>query len=244
MTEVLSDRALLRALGRLNDSFSIDSHTRCWTWLKQINKDGYGRFYYAKRECLAHRAAYEILVGPVPAGLELDHLCRNRSCVNPDHLEPVTHRENLLRGSTGPAQNAAKTHCMRGHEFTAENTRQSAANKRSCKECEHLRYQERRDRMDPQRAEQTRNLKREVRRREEARRLNPKTYGRARQTHCVNGHEYTLETTGVGPGYGRFCKECRRIRGREKYRRKTVRGSAGDATASLNPSTEPQEVQP
>ncbi|MEV4271931.1 HNH endonuclease signature motif containing protein [Micromonospora aurantiaca (nom. illeg.)] len=82
----------------------------------------------------AHRIAYEMKRGPVPDGLELDHLCRNRRCVRPAHLEPVTRRTNLLRGETIPARLAERTHCRHGHEFTPENTYQWRGS-RFCRTC-------------------------------------------------------------------------------------------------------------
>jgi hypothetical protein len=94
----------------------------CWTWTGSHNL-GYGQIQAgARSSARVHRVAYEMLVGPIPNGLSLDHLCRNRSCVRPSHLEPVTNRVNVLRGAGLAAANAAKTHCIRGHEFTPENT--------------------------------------------------------------------------------------------------------------------------
>lgn len=98
------------------------SPEECWPWVGTLNAAGYGHLWGGRddpREWLkAHRVAYELLVGPIPAGLVLDHLCRNRRCVNPDHLEPVNLVENVMRGvGVGPT-NAAKTTCHRGHELT------------------------------------------------------------------------------------------------------------------------------
>ncbi|KAB2977369.1 HNH endonuclease [Streptomyces sp. SS1-1] len=87
---------------------------------------------------MAHRVAYQEIVGPIPEGLQLDHLCRVRHCVNPAHLEPVTSRENTLRGENLVAINAAKTHCKRGHLFDAANTYRWR-NSRICRECRRLR---------------------------------------------------------------------------------------------------------
>lgn len=100
----------------------VERTETCWLWQAKINNRGYGLFSYDGRMQAAHRVAYELLVGPIPEGLDIDHLCAVRHCVNPAHLEPVTHRENLLRGSGFAAVNAAKTHCPYGHEYTPENT--------------------------------------------------------------------------------------------------------------------------
>lgn len=107
----------------------------CWEWNGTRDEHNYGRIHLKYRHRGAHRVVYEMLVGPIPDGLQLDHLCRNPPCVNPAHLEPVTQRENLLRGNTLAAANAAKTHCPQGHEYTPENTYQSAG-KRRCRRCE------------------------------------------------------------------------------------------------------------
>lgn len=93
----------------------------CWLWTG-AKSARYGRFGTSGRVVQAHRHAYELLVGPIPEGYDLDHLCRTTLCVRPDHLEPVTHRENVLRGESLQAQNARKTHCPQGHPYDAENT--------------------------------------------------------------------------------------------------------------------------
>lgn len=106
----------------------------CWEWQAARNWRGYGRFAVKRVEIGAHRVAYMMDVGPIPDGLHLDHLCRNTSCVNPAHLEAVSPRENYMRGEGVGALNAAKTECLRGHEFTPENTR-FYAGKRHCRTC-------------------------------------------------------------------------------------------------------------
>lgn len=104
----------------LINKIEFDPHG-CWIWTGAIDA-GYGRIKIAGRRQGAHRAAYEALVGPIPTGLVIDHLCRVPRCINPDHLEPVTHRENTLRGVGPSALHAVKTHCPASHEYNEANT--------------------------------------------------------------------------------------------------------------------------
>jgi hypothetical protein len=118
----------------------------CWLWTGCITQDtaahkgGYGRFWLYRpaqpfKQIPAHRYAYEQLVGPIPPTLEPDHLCRNRACVNPGHIEPVTRRENVLRGSNPGAINAKKQYCNNGHLLAGDNVRMEGKNSRRCRAC-------------------------------------------------------------------------------------------------------------
>ena len=118
----------------------------CWIWMGALDRDGYGSFFVKGRRFRAHRFAFEQSRGLVPADKELDHLCRVRCCVNPMHVEPVTHQVNMLRGDGVASENAAKTHCKNGHPFLGGNLAVRAG-RRVCKACDvitSLAYQARR----------------------------------------------------------------------------------------------------
>lgn len=123
-----------------------DDRTACWEWTAFVMKNGYGKFGMdaGQSPVLAHRWSYEYFRGPIPDLLVIDHLCRNRKCVNPDHLEAVTQQVNLLRGTGVAAIHAAKTHCKNGHEFTPENTTHRADHPgaRRCRTCARPRARE------------------------------------------------------------------------------------------------------
>ena len=123
----------------------VETSAGCWVYDAASSGGGYRQISVATIEGrpvlrYAHRVSYESLVGPIPHGCQLDHLCRNRACVNPDHLEPVTPRQNTLRSPIAKgAMNAAKTHCPQGHEYTPENTYRVGKRSRQCKECTRVR---------------------------------------------------------------------------------------------------------
>jgi hypothetical protein len=106
----------------------VEKTETCWNWTGRKQGSGYGAIELDRRSLLAHRVAFELTVGPIPEGLTLDHLCMNKLCVNPAHLEPVTASENVKRWAR------SVTHCPQGHEYTAENTR-TYRGRRSCITC-------------------------------------------------------------------------------------------------------------
>src|SRR5690349_12801035 len=117
-----------QTIENLLKNYTIDKNG-CWIWQRSINNGGYGYFAFRKGAYLAHRASYTLHVGKIPEGLELDHLCCVRSCINPAHLEPVTPAENSRRRS------AKLTHCKYGHAFTADNVYLDPNGWRRCRTC-------------------------------------------------------------------------------------------------------------
>lgn len=159
----------------------------CWPWQGGKMSTGYGHFTWrgeGLREGVhvAHRIAYELLIGPIPDGLTLDHLCRNPPCCNPAHLEPVSIRENIQRAK------AARTHCKHGHELTPENTyrKPSSPERRYCLIC-------------------TRRYGREGAQRHRDRH-------KVVRTHCQRGHELTEDNWHIQPSGKRLCRPCQTIR--------------------------------
>lgn len=164
---------------------SPEPNSGCWLWTGHITSGGYGRLGRTP----AHRVTYSALKGAIPPGLDLDHLCRVRSCVNPDHLEAVTRQVNLLRGIGPQVQReraARQTHCKHGHEYTPENTGRTTTGFRTCRECARLR-------------------------------VNPGPRRRFKD-RCPSGHFYTLENTWRNKHGVRFCRTCQSLAGRKRYR--------------------------
>jgi hypothetical protein len=122
---------------QLAPKFSFGEHN-CWLWQGATDRKGYGRFNIRNNNRLAHRVMYEVTTGPIPAGLQLDHLCEVKNCVNPEHLEPVTGQENMAR-IIHPA--TLKTTCVKGHPYTETNTYVAVTAKgkeRRCNECRRI----------------------------------------------------------------------------------------------------------
>ncbi len=120
---------------RIFDKIHFEPNTGCWLWMAAKTSSGYGNTWVNGRNRLAHRYVYEFLVGPIPNGLVLDHLCRVRACCNPQHLHTVTQRTNALENSVGvTARNAVATHCAHGHPFDERNTYHHHG-RRCCRRC-------------------------------------------------------------------------------------------------------------
>lgn len=117
---------------RILDTIKVTENS-CWEWQGTRQKNGYGALRAGGKTVRAHRYSYEAFIGSIPEGLQIDHLCRNRPCVNPWHMEPVTARENTRR--------AMRTHCVNGHPFDEENTWMHKG-KRYCRECRRRRVRE------------------------------------------------------------------------------------------------------
>lgn len=122
----------------------VEKTATCWNWTAHLNEDGYSKFRMGDKHKFGHRVSYEWFVGPIPEGLTIDHLCRNRKCVNPEHLEAVTHKVNVLRGTAPSALHAVKTHCPRGHAYDEANTFWNRdGTRRGCRQCRRDRHLDR-----------------------------------------------------------------------------------------------------
>lgn len=125
---------------RFDEKWKLDGESKCWNWTGFKSGDGYGFFFFNGKNIRAHAASKAIYsrvnLEQIPDGMEWDHLCRNRGCVNPDHLELVTHRENQLRGFGACGINSRKTHCKYGHPLISGNLVSMENRKhRSCLTC-------------------------------------------------------------------------------------------------------------
>jgi hypothetical protein len=133
---------------RFAASYRVNRRSGCWLWTRSIRQNGYSQFRYSRaKNGYGHVFAYEHFVGPVPDGAVLHHTCRNRHCVNPEHIVAVSPRENVMADDTPARRNAEKTHCKRGHELFGENLRITPTGKRICRACQRLWRDEHRDQL-------------------------------------------------------------------------------------------------
>lgn len=175
----------MNTLKRMSNRWDMEEETGCWVWRPPLHNTGYSQITVRRKKTSGHRAAYMLLKGEIPHDMVIDHLCRTRACVNPEHMELVTNKENLLRGEGFSAVNAKKTHCPQGHSYSEENT-YMLRGYRNCRTC----MRERRPLKNP-RAVRVNGLK----------------------THCLRGHTYS--ETKAGARYCKTCQRERYLRLKE-----------------------------
>ena len=184
---------------RFRTKYVVDPASGCWLW-RRIATNRYGRFWDGTRVVSAHRWSYEWFVGPIPEGLQIDHVrargCKSRRCVNLAHLEPVTPKENTMRGDSPTRVNADKGVCSQGHPYDAANT-YALNGHRLCRLC------------------------RRVRNRSDAAR---RSAARGERTHCLHGHPRTEQNSYIAKDGGRRCLPCRRENSARHRIKKGARG--------------------
>lgn len=204
------------------------SSNGCWLWKSSKFSNGYGAFHLGRnpkrRNALAHRYCYEHLIGPIPEGKDLDHLCRVRHCVNPAHLEPVSRAENLRRGD----KPKPVTQCKRGHSFTADNTYKMPNGGRACRACRLEMKRKIREEIKANPKKLSRYRKKDAQRAREYReRQKGAKLGawNGDKKKCRNGHPYSGENLYVTPGGFRKCRICTRAANNRAYLNRKQRAS-------------------
>lgn len=182
------------------------SHVRfdasgCWIW-QSAQRNGYGQFRWNRKSISSHRTSYLLFIGEVEKGKHLHHACKNKLCVNPEHLALVTPKEHCRLDNNACGQNAAKTHCKNGHEFTPENTKIRPDGARSCKICCRAAVRRSYEKKHPDRKGRTGRPK-----------------GVNLKTHCPQGHPLEGDNL-IVDGYSRKCRICTNAVQRDRYQRR------------------------
>ena len=204
----------------------VQSNGGCWLWTASLNNGGYGQFFprgAPKRSVGAHRYAYEHIVGPIPEGLDLDHLCRVRRCCNPAHLEPVTRQENLRRGDKKPRV----ANCRKGHPLSGDNVWvRPSDGARICKTCTYA--YKRRYRSDPDKLANLRAADAAAKRAKRTRERGGRpAQPNADKTHCPQGHPYEGDNLFIDASGTRRCRACQRAINARAYAKRKGRGVDG-----------------
>lgn len=193
---------------------SVAPADACWEWLAGRDRKGYGKFAIGQKHHRAHRIAYNLFGLQIPNDLVIDHLCRNRACVNPDHLEPVTSRENAVRGAAAAAHGFHAGVCKYGHEFTPENTYATRDGGKNCRTCVLEGCKKRRaKRLEIERGSEWLEERRQV-------------AALRSQGKCQRGHEMTLENTHIRKNGNRLCRTCLLASLKEQRKRRIERRKA------------------
>lgn len=201
-------------LARMFSRVVVDTETGCWLWVGLRTAQGYGFLRAGGRTQAVHRVSYTLLVGPIPMNLTIDHLCRTRCCLNPDHLEVVTLEENVRRGWKAnrdrPSREREKVCCPRGHLYSEENTYLDKRGWRKCRTC----IRERQARRRLVEGEKIRAIKKRSYDRFRGAQGRAVGVPSAERTHCPQGHPYSEANTYRTPKGDRQCRICKREAGR------------------------------
>jgi hypothetical protein len=205
--------AQVSMIKRFTAKYAVNKATGCWEWQAAKTGGGYGLFWLEKTFHLAHRVAYEVLIGPIPEGLTIDHICKNPGCVNPSHMEPVTQGENLRRSESWSGQNMRKTHCPQGHPYEGDNLKLTKEGFRQCRICTREKTKA------WQQTQEAKDYHRDYARKLYHKRRSPDALpAPAERTHCPQGHAYEGENL-IVLKHGRACRACARQRQRAYVQR-------------------------
>lgn len=204
------------------DNITMGHESGCWEWIGPKTKAGYSQFCIGKERFYGHRVSYEEFIGPIPDGLQIDHLCRNPSCINPWHLEPVTGAENVRRGMAGEAARIrcrAQTQCKYGHPFSGDNLYVDANGYRICRTCQRIASRRARAIDAGENHWDTESV------------------SLRNKTHCPQGHPFEGENVMYNSEGYRICRTCRlvtqhRYNTKSRAKQREVKAASRDASAA------------